>query len=564
MSSKLNGFTIIELLVVIAVIGILTTISVISFVRYQADARDSQRAQRASIISTALEKYYTTHGEYPSCSAMTSSVTSVISTLPGIDPTALVTPQAAAGDTNSIDLCTDLTNGTTTDSFAYVGDGSAACSGSQSCLQYKLEYKQESTGTIQSILSKHNTNIATSGNITNLSGTGNQFSSASLTWGSINNASNYTLQVASSSDPGFSSPVSTTYPSSASTSSTITGLTPGASYYFRIAANAANSQSSWSNTLNLSIPHIATPGSPNAADNGTNPASQLDFSWTGVSGVSTYSVDYQSSNNGFTSGVTTVNGLSGTSYSVTGLPAGTTLYFRVKAVAPDDTSSYTSTVNATTVVPVPTGVAVVTNSSTVFTESWNAVGVASSYIIQCSGDNVTWGTGCQATITAPTTAYSYGGAQQGTVYYVRVQAVTASGAKSAWSGSVGTVTTVDTPAAPGVSAARPGAIRSSTAPYWFPGTVFLSGAGNYYYAYVSAGGSCPSGSYSVYQFSASYNVKPSGAPQSYSQGPTTQTQWFVIQPLSGYYVTFWANMYCQGPNAASAVSGTNSASAYNP
>lgn len=563
MRKRVSGFTIIELLVVIAVIGILTTISVVSFTRYQADARDSQRAQRASIISTALEKYYTTHGEYPSCSAMTSSITSVTTTLPGIDPTALVTPQAAAGDTNSIDLCTDLTNGTTTDSFAYVGDGSAACSGSGSCLQYKLEYKQESTGTIQSIVSRHNTNIATSGNITNLSGTANQFSSASLTWGSINNASNYTLQVANSSDPGFSSPVSTTYPSATSTSSTITGLTPGASYYFRIAANAATSQSNWSNTLNLSIPHIATPGSPAAVDNGTYPNSQLDFTWSAVSGAASYSVDYSTSST-FASGVTTVSGLTGTSKSVTGLSAGTTLYFRVKAVAADDVSSYTATVNATTVVPVPTGNAVVTTSATTFTQSWNTVGVATSYNVQCSGDNVSWGTGCQAAITAPTISFGYNGAQQGTVYYVRVQAVVASGVTSAWSGSVSTITSVNTPAAPSVSAARPGAIRNSGAGYWFPGTDFYQGAGNYYYAYVVASGSCPSGSYPVYQFSASYNVQPAYGPKSFSQGPTTATQWFVIQPLSGYNVTFWSNVYCQGPNAASAVSGANSATAYNP
>jgi prepilin-type N-terminal cleavage/methylation domain-containing protein len=558
MRSKLNGFTIIELLVVIAVIGILTTISVVSFTRYQADARDSQRAQRASVISSALEKYYTTHGEYPSCSTMTSSTTSVTTALPGIDPTVLITPQAASGDTNSIDLCTNLTAGTTTDSFAYVGDGSAACSGNQSCLQYKLEYKQESTGTIVSIASKHNTNIATSGNITDLSGTANQFSSASLTWSAVSNASSYTLQV--DNDSGFTSLFSTTYPTG--TSATITGLTPGTVYYFRVAGNAPGSQGNWSNTLSLSIPHIATPGSPAAADNGTYPTSQLDFTWSAVSGAASYSVDYSTSST-FASGVTTVSGITGTSKSVTGLTAGTTLYFRVKAVAPDDVSSYTATVSATTIVPVPTGVAVVTNSATVFTESWNTVSVATSYTIQCSGDNATWGSGCQASITAPTTSYAYGGAQQGTIYYVRVQAVVGS-ATSAWSGSVSTITSVNTPGAPSVGASRPGAIKSSTSGGWFPGTVFLSGSGNYYYAVGTASAGCPSGSYPVYNMTAHYNVKPSGAPQDYATGSTTSGTWYAIQPLSGYNITFGANAYCQGPNAASGTSGTNSATAYNP
>ena len=454
MRSKLNGFTIIELLVVIAVIGILTTISVVSFTRYQADARDSQRAQRASVISSALEKYYSTHGEYPSCSAMTTSAATVTTTLPGIDPTVIVTPQATAGHTDSIDLCVNLSTSSPTDSFAYVGDGSAACSGNQSCLQYTLEYKQESTSTIQKILSRHNTNINTSGTIAGLTGSANQFSSASLNWGSINNASNYTLQTAN--DAGFTSLVSTTYPTT--NASTIGGLTPGAPYYFRVAANAPGSQSNWSNTLNLTMLHIATPGSPSAVDDGTNPISQLDFSWTSVSGVSSYSIDYSTSST-FASSVSTINGLTGTSYSVSSLAPGTTLYFRVKAVAPDDVSSYTATMNATTIVPAPTGVAMTVTSSNTFYASWNASSGATSYNVQYSTDGgSTWTTAGSTS----TLQYNFGpGAQEGQLYYVRVQAA-AGTATSNWSSSASGTTPIDAPASYTISSSTSGYYLNAT------------------------------------------------------------------------------------------------------
>lgn len=145
MHKNTSGFTIVELLVVIAVIGILSTISVLSFNHFQANSRDSQRSSSVVIIAEALEKYYDANGEYPSCNSMTSAGNSVASILGGVDQKALVAPRAIAAKTNSIDFCTSLAPGVTTDSFAYVGDGSAECT-TTSCLSYTLQYKEEATG----------------------------------------------------------------------------------------------------------------------------------------------------------------------------------------------------------------------------------------------------------------------------------------------------------------------------------------------------------------------------------------------------------------------------------
>jgi len=149
-----NGFTIIELLIIIAIIGILATIGLVSFSNIRADSRDSQRSSRISIIAEALEKYYEQNGEYPSCNAMSQSPSTITTnTLKGIDPDVLTVPTDASG-TNSILTCAGgLTAGT--DKFAYVGDNSTACSTGQACTQWTLEYREEGTGEIKTLNSRH-------------------------------------------------------------------------------------------------------------------------------------------------------------------------------------------------------------------------------------------------------------------------------------------------------------------------------------------------------------------------------------------------------------------------
>lgn len=64
-TSRTNGFTIVELLIVVVVIAILASISLVSFTHIQGRARDSTRAQDIKVITQALEKYYLANGFYP-------------------------------------------------------------------------------------------------------------------------------------------------------------------------------------------------------------------------------------------------------------------------------------------------------------------------------------------------------------------------------------------------------------------------------------------------------------------------------------------------------------------
>ena len=62
---KQQGFTIVELLIVIVVIGVLAAISIVAYNGVTAKARDAQRAQDIKTIAKALEMYYVDNGQFP-------------------------------------------------------------------------------------------------------------------------------------------------------------------------------------------------------------------------------------------------------------------------------------------------------------------------------------------------------------------------------------------------------------------------------------------------------------------------------------------------------------------
>lgn len=67
-----QGFTIVELLIVIVVIAILATISVVAYNGIQGRARDSGRQQDIRQLTRALELYYIDNGEYPTAGGSTT------------------------------------------------------------------------------------------------------------------------------------------------------------------------------------------------------------------------------------------------------------------------------------------------------------------------------------------------------------------------------------------------------------------------------------------------------------------------------------------------------------
>lgn len=63
--SKSRGFTLVELLVVIAIIGLLSSIVLASLNTARQKGYDAKRVSDLRSMQTALELYYSDHGQYP-------------------------------------------------------------------------------------------------------------------------------------------------------------------------------------------------------------------------------------------------------------------------------------------------------------------------------------------------------------------------------------------------------------------------------------------------------------------------------------------------------------------
>lgn len=147
MLAQKNGFTIVELIIIIIVISILTAIGTYSFMSVQQQARDNSRSTNATLIAEALEKYYEKNGEYPSPSLLINSRAAntgvAVAAVLSVDQKVLVAPQAANGVTNSIAANASYST------YGYSANSPSDDAGCQitptiGCDSYTLSYIQES------------------------------------------------------------------------------------------------------------------------------------------------------------------------------------------------------------------------------------------------------------------------------------------------------------------------------------------------------------------------------------------------------------------------------------
>jgi len=139
MKKTINGFTIVELLIVIVVIAILAAISVIAYNGIQSRARDNDRINDMNVIKKSLALFYIDNGYYPArpefFDANFRRNTLKI-------PDSAVTPP---GTSNTIGYCWS----STPSSYCYVGTapsgGSFDCGTSgEQCVGYRVSYRLES------------------------------------------------------------------------------------------------------------------------------------------------------------------------------------------------------------------------------------------------------------------------------------------------------------------------------------------------------------------------------------------------------------------------------------
>ncbi len=198
---------------------------------------------------------------------------------------------------------------------------------------------------------------------------------------------------------------------------------PGSSVYPSVGASAQLSSSFGVSSIIAGPPSAPTGLTATAGDG------SVALSWTASSGASSYTVLESTSSGGTYSSV--ASGITGTTYTVTGLTNGTTYYFEVEAVNGSGTSSPSGSASATpsaaTTPPATPSGLTATGGSGQVSLSWNTVTGATYYgVLRGSGPS-----GPFALIAKPAgTTYTDTGLQSTTTYYYEVEAVNSAGASS--------------------------------------------------------------------------------------------------------------------------------------
>jgi O-glycosyl hydrolase/aryl-phospho-beta-D-glucosidase BglC (GH1 family) len=193
------------------------------------------------------------------------------------------------------------------------------------------------------------------------------------------------------------------------------------------------------------------PSAPTNLTATASSSSAIGLTWTAVTPpanctISSYSV-YRSTTSGFTpgSGNLIASGVTGTTYSNTGLAGSTTYYYKVEAVDSDGTSAASAQASATTpaapvcttVPSAPAGLTATASSSSAIGLSWTAVTppancTISSYSVYGSTTSgFTPGSGNLLSSGVTGTTYSNTGLAASSTHYYKVEALDADGTSAA-------------------------------------------------------------------------------------------------------------------------------------
>jgi prepilin-type N-terminal cleavage/methylation domain-containing protein len=92
LKSKQQGFTIVELLIVIVVIGILAALVITTFTGIQQRARNTERETDIKAIHGQVEAYFAQNGRYPTLANLNDDAWRAADNLKGLDEDALHSP----------------------------------------------------------------------------------------------------------------------------------------------------------------------------------------------------------------------------------------------------------------------------------------------------------------------------------------------------------------------------------------------------------------------------------------------------------------------------------------
>jgi fibronectin type 3 domain-containing protein len=268
-----------------------------------------------------------------------------------------------------------------------------------------------------------------------------------LSWTANPNAVSYNVKRATT--PG--GPYTTLATGITATSYGNSALNAGSAYYYVVSATNAGGEGA--NSAEAGATTFPTAPAPLTAT--AVSSTQLNLAWGASNGATSYTVKRSATSGG--AYTTLATGVTGTSYSDTGLTAGATWYYVVSASNTGESVNSTEA-SATTFAETPSGLAATVVSSSAIDLSWNATAGATGYDVKRS----TSAGGPFDTIASgvTTTTFSDSGLNAATTYHYVVSATNAAGA-SPDSASVNATTLPLPPATPSGLAATPGIAQVS-------------------------------------------------------------------------------------------------------
>ena len=245
-----------------------------------------------------------------------------------------------------------------------------------------------------------------------------------LTWNAVYGATSYRIYRSTSKGSGYSLLGTTT-----ATSYTNTGAKAGTTYYYRVKACNDAGLSPYSNIVSGQVKTVTPKPAALVVKIGNSASSGKPMlTWNAVSGATSYKVYRATSQKGTYSLLGTVTA---TSYTNTGAKAGTTYYYKVKAVNSAGESAFSNVVSGKTTVTTLTMGHSATSGKPQLT--WKAVSGAASYRVY----RATTKNGAYTVInTTKALTYTNVGAALGTTYYYKVEALNASGKSMGFSAVV--------------------------------------------------------------------------------------------------------------------------------
>lgn len=236
-----------------------------------------------------------------------------------------------------------------------------------------------------------------------------------VSWNAVSGATGYQVWRGTSATGSFTALGSVTETSRASV-----GLTANTTYYYKVRAyimvNGTKYYGAYSTVVSATT-KVAAPAGVKAA---TSSVSKIEVSWNAVNGATGYQVWRGTSATG---SFTALGSVTTTSRVSTGLSAGTTYYYKVRAYKEVDGArqygNFSSVISGVTKPSAPGGVKTAAASATKVNVSWNAVTGATGYEVWRSessgGSYVKLG-------AVTTTSRACPGLTTGKTYYFKVRA----------------------------------------------------------------------------------------------------------------------------------------------